>query len=89
MANVEKISVALTPEMAQMMRDVVNSGEYASASEVMREALRDWKHRRKQRDEAIVELRRLVQEGIDSGPSLEGDKFFNRLRADLAKRGNQ
>ncbi len=89
MANVEKISVALTPEMAAMMREVVNSGEYASASEVMREALRDWKHRRKQRDEAIVELRRLLDEGRNSGPSIEGDAFFDRLRSDLASRGNQ
>ena len=43
MAHVEKVSVALTSEMAAMMRQLVESGEYASASEVMREALRDWK----------------------------------------------
>ena len=42
MANVEKISVALTPEMAATMRRLVASGEYASASEVMREAPRNW-----------------------------------------------
>jgi antitoxin ParD1/3/4 len=89
MANVEKISVALTPEMAATMREVVSSGEYASASEVMREALRDWKHRRKQRDEAIIELRRLLDEGRNSGPSIESDTFFDRLRSDLASRGNQ
>jgi antitoxin ParD1/3/4 len=61
-ANVEKTSVALTPEMANMMREVVSSGECACASQVMREALRDWKHRRKQRDEAINELRRRLDE---------------------------
>jgi antitoxin ParD1/3/4 len=43
MANVEKLSVAVTPEMAAMLREVVGSGEYASSSEVMREALREWK----------------------------------------------
>ena len=41
MANVEKISIALTPEMAATMRQLVASGEFASESEVMREALRD------------------------------------------------
>ncbi|MFG1343022.1 ribbon-helix-helix domain-containing protein [Xanthobacter autotrophicus] len=56
MANVEKVSVALTPEMAAMMREVVETGEYASASEVMREALRDWKHRRTLRARAVEEL---------------------------------
>ncbi len=45
MANVEKISVALTPEMAATMRRLVASGEYASASEVMREAPRNWQSR--------------------------------------------
>ncbi len=59
MANVEKISVALTPEMAATMRGLVASGEYASASEVMREALRDWQFRRTQREQAVAELGRL------------------------------
>ena len=46
MAHVEKLSVALTPEMARMVRDAVAGGDYASASEVIREALRDWKTKR-------------------------------------------
>jgi antitoxin ParD1/3/4 len=83
MANVEKLSVAVTPEMAAMMREVVGSGEYASSSEVMREALREWKSRRGQRERAVEELRTLVQEGIDSGPSKDGDAFFERLRAEI------
>jgi antitoxin ParD1/3/4 len=83
MANVEKISVALTPEMAATMREVVSSGEYASASEVMREALRDWKHRRKQRDEAIVELRRLLDEGRNSGPFVDSEVVFDEIFAEL------
>jgi antitoxin ParD1/3/4 len=40
------------------MRQAVESGEYASASEVVREALRDWKFRRAQRDQIIAELGR-------------------------------
>ena len=80
MANVEKLSVAVTPEMAALMRMAVEAGEYASTSEVVREALRDWEHRRKQRDQAVEELKRLVQEGLGSGPSLEGDALFGRLK---------
>ncbi|MEH2252989.1 type II toxin-antitoxin system ParD family antitoxin [Nostoc sp.] len=67
MPNVEKISVALTPEMAAFVRDVVESGEYASSSEVIREALRDWKQKRLLQLQNINEVRRLWQEGIDSG----------------------
>ncbi|WP_375470786.1 type II toxin-antitoxin system ParD family antitoxin [uncultured Nostoc sp.] len=67
MSNVEKISVALTREMAAFVRDVVESGEYASSSEVIREALQDWKQKRLLQLQNIDEVRRLWQEGIDSG----------------------
>jgi antitoxin ParD1/3/4 len=83
MAHVEKVSVALTSEMAAMMRQLVESGEYASASEVMREALRDWKFRRTQRDQAIDELRRQWDAGIASGDAQDGEAVFRRIAARL------
>ncbi len=83
MANVEKISVALTPEMAADMRKAVESGEYASSSEVVRDAMREWKHRRKQRDEAIDELKKLLNEGRNSGPTMDGDLVFDELLHEL------
>lgn len=83
MANVEKMSVALTPEMAAMMREVVEAGEYASASEVMREALREWKHRRTVRGQAIEEVGRLWDEGIGSGPPSDGEEAFARIKSRL------
>ena len=39
-----KISIALAPEMAAQLRQAVETGEYASSSEVIRDALRDWTH---------------------------------------------
>lgn len=83
MANVEKISVALTPEMAAMMREVVEAGEYASASEVTREALREWKHRRTSRQQANEELGRLWDAGIASGPPTDGEAAFARIKSML------
>ena len=83
MANVEKVSVALTPEMAAMMRQVVEAGEYASASEVMREALRDWRLHRTQREQAIDELRRQWDQGTASGEPQDGPGSFRRIRARL------
>jgi antitoxin ParD1/3/4 len=83
MANVEKVSVALTAEMAAMMRQAVESGEYASASEVVREALRDWKFRWAQRDQIIAELGRQWDAGIASGLATEGNEAFSRVRARL------
>ena len=69
MAGVAKISVALTPELQALVRDAVNAGDYASTSEVVREALRDWKNHRDRKRVAIAELRRLWDEGIASGPA--------------------
>jgi antitoxin ParD1/3/4 len=73
MANVEKVSVALTPEMLAFVREAVESGEYASSSEVMRDALRVWKRRRALEKAEVEELRRLWDEGLESGPGRLAD----------------
>ena len=73
MANVEKMSIALTPEMLAVVRAAVESGEYASSSEVMREALREWKRRRALESKDVEELRRLWDEGLASGPGRHPD----------------
>lgn len=67
MANVEKVSIALTQDMAAMVRQAVESGEYASSSEVVRDALRDWKVKRSSVRHEVEELRRLVAEGHAGG----------------------
>ena len=67
MPTVEKLSIALTPEMAKEIRMVVKNGEYASSSEVIREALRDWHRKRAFQDQEIEELRSLWREGVESG----------------------
>lgn len=42
----EKLSISLTAEHARLIDEAVASGDYASSSEVVREALRDWKTKR-------------------------------------------
>ena len=86
MANVEKMSVALTPEMASMMREVVGKGEYASASEVMREALRDWTYRRTQRERAVDEHGSLWDVGLARGEAVDAEEAFARLERKLDAR---
>jgi antitoxin ParD1/3/4 len=80
----EKISLAITPEMAKIVRDAIDCGEYASASDIMSEALRDWKLRRSQRARAVDELGRLWDEGLASGPAEDGTLVFERLETRLA-----
>jgi antitoxin ParD1/3/4 len=72
MATVEKITIALTQEMAGFVREAVDAGEYASTSEAIRDAVREWKERRDLLGYTADELRELVREGIDSGPSSLG-----------------
>jgi antitoxin ParD1/3/4 len=81
MPNVEKISIALTPEMAALVRDAVKSGEYASSSEIIREALRDWKYKRLLQSQNLDEIHRLWQEGINSGAGKYADIEAIKLEA--------
>ena len=67
MANVEKISVALTADMVSIVRQAVASGDYASASEVVRDALREWQLKRAVDRDVVEQLRRLWDEGLASG----------------------
>jgi len=85
MGHVDKRSITLSPELAAAVDDVVAAGEYASASEVIRDALRQWKERRDLLGYTVEELRELVQEGIDSGPALDGPPLMERLRAKYAE----
>jgi antitoxin ParD1/3/4 len=81
MAIAEKISIALPPEMVAMVRGAVATGEYASSSEVIRDALRDWRYKRSVRQQGITELRELWQEAMQSQTSgISADEVLNRLK---------
>jgi antitoxin ParD1/3/4 len=68
MSEVRKVSIALTEEQIEALKAVVESGEYATTSEVVREAIRDWQFKRELRQKEIEWLRQLWAEGKASGP---------------------
>lgn len=78
MGKVEKISVALTPELASTVREAVASGDYASTSEVMRDALRGWREVRADKT-AVLEVRTLLAEAEVSGYK-EGLPNFDAIK---------
>lgn len=43
MAEIERMTITLPSDMAAVVKGAVEGGDYASSSEVVREALRDWK----------------------------------------------
>jgi antitoxin ParD1/3/4 len=91
MTTAEKISIALPPEMIAIVRNAVATGEYASTSEVIRDALRDWTYKRTLREQGIAELRRLCQEALNDDSRVDAEEVLDRLErkyraiADAAK----
>ena len=82
MTTVEKMSIALPPEMAATVRQAVEAGEYASNSEVIREALRDWSYQRDLRQRGLDDLRAMWDEAmIDTRPHVPPKEILQRLRA--------
>lgn len=80
MTTAEKISIALPPEMVAIVRNAVATGEYASSSEVIRDALRDWTYKRNLRQQGVAELRKLWQEALqDKTPGIGADDVLERL----------
>ena len=80
MSSIEKISIALPPEMVALVKGAVDTGEYASSSEVVRDALRDWTLKRALRQRGIEDLRQVWQEALeDKSPGLPVDEVFDRL----------
>ena len=86
MSNVEKVSISITPQHAELMRDAVNSGAYTSGSEVVREAMRDWSAKWLQKREDIAKLRAMWNKGKASGPAVEPDidAVLDEAREELA-----
>ncbi|SFW40669.1 type II toxin-antitoxin system ParD family antitoxin [Nitrosovibrio sp. Nv17] len=80
MTTTEKISIALPPEMVSLVRSAVATGEYASSSEVIRDALRDWTYKRSLRQQGVAELRQLWQEALsDKTQGAVAEDVLDRL----------
>jgi antitoxin ParD1/3/4 len=80
MPAVEKISIALPPEMVADLRKAVETGEYASSSDVIRDALQEWTLKRNLRQQSLDELRKWWRQALeDKTPGVPVDKILDRL----------
>ena len=86
MPAIERISVTLPAEMAAALRLTVEGGQYASTSEIVREALREWTRSRDSEQRDLQALREAVKLGNESGQSIPADEVFTELRRMIAKR---
>ena len=79
------MNVSLTPELEKLVADRVASGHYASASEVVREALR-LLHERDRLNQLRHDVR-LGVEQLDDGRSHEfNDHVVDRIKSEGRKR---
>ncbi|WP_126974975.1 type II toxin-antitoxin system ParD family antitoxin [Frigidibacter oleivorans] len=81
MPAVERMTITMPVELAERLRQTVAGGEYASTSEVVREALRDWTRRRDAERQELETLRAAIRAGLDSGPAIPAEQVFAELRA--------
>ena len=66
-------NVSLTPELEEYINSKVKSGDYRSASEVVRDGLRLLKEKDNLQEAKLRALREAVQQGIESGESTSLD----------------
>src|SRR6266496_2011306 len=75
-------SYTLGTRFESFVKELVESGRYNNASEVVRDALRLLEDREQLREAKIAELRRLAEEGRLSGLSDDdGETVLDRLEA--------
>ena len=68
-------SIALTPQLAEWVDELVRSGQYASASEVMREGLRALRDRMNRESAELADIQDRVRRSFDQadrGDFVEG-----------------
>jgi antitoxin ParD1/3/4 len=64
MAEIERLTITLPSDMAALVKGAVEGGEYASNSEVVREALRDWKMKRALQLQELASLKADIDRGL-------------------------
>jgi antitoxin ParD1/3/4 len=89
MQAAEKISITMTPEMLRLIRETVEAGEYASTSEVVRDAMRVWQRERQEYAERLKAIRARVRRSMDDPrPDLseaEADAALEEMFAEIDK----
>ena len=85
--NFEKFSVTLPGEMARVIHERVNSGNYGSVSEVIRDAMRAWLQRERRLAALDAALMRGIAE-LDAGQGQDAEQVRKELRERLSAKSS-
>lgn len=65
------MTISISPQQASRVQQAVETGDYASNSEVVRDALRLWERREEVRALELARLKQAYTEGMTSGEGRE------------------
>ena len=75
----EKISITFPPDMLSLIKEKVKDGDYASTSEVIREAMRLWQKKEEEHHARLSVLRARLEHSAQSGVPVSMDQAFDTL----------
>jgi antitoxin ParD1/3/4 len=85
--SAETINVTLPAEIVRAIREEVDNGAYASADEVIEEALRQWQEGETEPPEVTAYMRQKIKEALeDPRPSVPIEEAIERLKRRHAER---
>jgi antitoxin ParD1/3/4 len=64
MSSIERMTITMPADMAAVVKAAVDAGDYASTSEVVRDALREWKMKRTIQQQEIAALKADIDKGL-------------------------
>ena len=91
MSEIERMTITLPSDMAAVVKGAVEGGDYATSSEVVREALRDWKMKRALQLQELAALKADIDKGLTDlaegrVKDFDADRIIERGRKLLASR---
>jgi antitoxin ParD1/3/4 len=91
MSTIERMTITMPADMAAVVKRAVEGGDYASTSEVVREALRDWKSKRALQLHALEALKLDIDKGLADVAAgriqaFDAERIIERGRTLLAAR---
>ncbi|SAI49677.1 Predicted transcriptional regulators containing the CopG/Arc/MetJ DNA-binding domain [Bordetella ansorpii] len=91
--TLERLTITMPPEMAASIKQAVDEGDYASTSEVVREAVREWKIRRELMLNELTALKADIDQGLADVAAgrvkdFDADSIIARGRSLLATRSS-